>query len=150
MLNKDILYISFSYHYTFLPKTYLNKKHTYYSGDNMKIKEIAFFGYSVTNMQKSKAFYEGVLGLKPARTFSDTFIEYDIGSATLAIGVGSPFKPNSGGGSVAFEVENFDETLAHLKKHNVTFVFEPQDFGVCQMVAISDPDGNTLMIHRKK
>ncbi|HLP79691.1 MAG TPA: VOC family protein [Acidobacteriota bacterium] len=116
----------------------------------MKIKNIAFTGYPVTDMKKAKAFYEGVLGLKQTSNYEDKFIEYDIGTSTLSIGVGSQFKPNSGGGSVALEVENFDDAIKTLKKNKVKFLFEPQDFGVCNMVGISDPDGNTLLIHKKK
>jgi catechol 2,3-dioxygenase-like lactoylglutathione lyase family enzyme len=47
----------------------------------MKVTESAFTGYPVTDMPRARAFYEGVLGLKPASTFEHEgkhWIEYDI------------------------------------------------------------------------
>ena len=46
----------------------------------MKIKEIAFVAYAVTDVKKARAFYEGVLGLVPNSVMEDgnnyAFIEY--------------------------------------------------------------------------
>ncbi len=51
------------------------------------IKDIAFTVYAVTDMKKSKAFYEGILGLVPGQEFnSDTWTEYDLGAGTFALG----------------------------------------------------------------
>jgi catechol 2,3-dioxygenase-like lactoylglutathione lyase family enzyme len=35
----------------------------------MEILEIAFVGYSVSDMKRAKGFYEGILGLKKSRGF---------------------------------------------------------------------------------
>jgi hypothetical protein len=37
----------------------------------MKVTEIAFTGYPVTNLKRARQFYEGVLGLKPSHVFGD-------------------------------------------------------------------------------
>ena len=56
----------------------------------MNITDIAFFAYAVSDMKKSRVFYEGVLGLKPNSDFDGSgnlnWVEYDIGSGTLGIG----------------------------------------------------------------
>jgi catechol 2,3-dioxygenase-like lactoylglutathione lyase family enzyme len=120
----------------------------------MKVMEIAFVGYPVTDLQRARQFYEGVLGLKPTSIFGDdkqAWIEYDIGPNTLAIGNGAPdWKPNAGGGSVALEVDDFPAMINHLKQHKIRFVLEPIESPVCHMAAVSDPDGNSVTIHKRK
>jgi len=53
----------------------------------LKIKEIAFVCCAVSDMSRARAFYEGVMGLKPnAPVGPDPYcIEYDIGAGTFAI-----------------------------------------------------------------
>jgi predicted enzyme related to lactoylglutathione lyase len=56
----------------------------------VQIIEIAFTGYSVTDMKRAKGFYEGLLGLKKSRAFGqhageDQWVEYDIGAGCLAL-----------------------------------------------------------------
>ncbi len=120
----------------------------------MKVVEIAFVGYPVTDLRRARAFYEGVLGLTESRCFGtgdQGFVEYDIGTGTLSIGNGAPeWKPSPGGGSVGLEVDDFDGAIARLKSSGCTFVLEPFETPVCRMAAVSDPDGNSVMIHRRK
>lgn len=120
----------------------------------MKIIDIAYTVYAVTALDRARDFYENTLGLRATQTFvkdNQGFIEYDIGPGTLAIGCGAPmFQPSSKGGVAALEVENFDDAVRRLRERNVTFLMEPHETPVCRMVAISDPDGNTLMIHKRK
>ena len=123
----------------------------------MKIREIAFTGYSVTDMKRAKAFYEGVLGLVRARGFGqldgdEQWVEYDIGSGCLALinAKGADWPPSPHGTSAALEVEDFDAALAELRAKQVPFVWEPQEFPGCRMVVVSDPDGNRVVLHRRK
>ena len=121
----------------------------------IKIKEIGFVSYSITDVPKAKHFYEDILGLKPTTVFGDgvemVFIEYEIGPHTLAIGKGATdFPPGKGGAVATLEVEDFDEAVKVLKENNVQFVNEALDFPSCNMVAVEDPDGNRVMIHRRK
>lgn len=119
----------------------------------MKIVEIAFSSYPVTDLKRARHFYEAVLGLTAARSFGDEnhgVVEYDIGNGTLGIGNGVDlFQPSRHGGMVVLEVEDFDAAVAHLRAQGVPFRFEPFATPVCRGVAIADPDGNTLMIHRR-
>lgn len=118
------------------------------------ITEIAFTCYPVTDMERARKFYENVLGLKSTATYgtpgSMQWTEYDIGPGTLALGAGAPdWQPRADGCSVALEVEDFDEAIAHLKRQQVKFHMEPIPTPVCRMAMISDPDGNTICIHKR-
>ena len=114
----------------------------------IKVTELAFCCYPVTDMPRSRAFYEGALGLKPV-TASENWVEYEFGLYTLAIGCSPMFKPSSDGCSAALEVEDFDAAIAHLKSHNVKFRMEPNQFPICRMAMIFDPDGNSICIHKR-
>jgi predicted enzyme related to lactoylglutathione lyase len=123
----------------------------------MTFSEIAFVAYPVTDVARARAFYEGVLGLKAAHTFIDkenAFIEYWIGRNNehcLVIGAGAPmFKPGKMGATAALEVDDFDAALKHLEAQKVKTLMPRYDGPVCSMILIEDPDGNQIMIHRRK
>ena len=120
---------------------------------NMKIIEIAFTGYPVTDLKRARQFYEGTLGLIPARTFGDEttgWIEYDIGPATLSIGNVAPqWKPSPGGGCAGLEVDDFPSAIERLKAAGCP-LYGPMESPVCHMAIVSDPDGNSLAIHKRK
>jgi predicted enzyme related to lactoylglutathione lyase len=120
----------------------------------IRIKEIAYTGYPVTDIARARLFYEGLLGLKPSTQFEHEarhWIEYDVGPATLAISNMSAdkWKPSADGPSTALEVEDFDAAVATLRAGQVKFFLEPMDTGVCRMAIIADPDGNSLLIHKR-
>ena len=121
----------------------------------MKVIEFAFVAYPVTDIARSRKFYEEVLQLKPSSTFGGDdkeahWVEYEVGPYTLGIGCHEAFKPSSDGPSLALEVENFDEAIEHLKKHGVTFHMGPMETPVCHMGMFKDPDGNVLTVHKRK
>ena len=121
----------------------------------MKAINIAFACYPVSSLKKARAFYEGVLGLKATSVWEQNdasgMIEYDIGPTTLAIGAGADsFKVGEGGASVALEVADFEGTIKELKAKNCNFQLESYETPVCHMAIAVDPDGNKIMIHRKK
>jgi predicted enzyme related to lactoylglutathione lyase len=120
----------------------------------LKVIEIAFSCYPVTDMAGARKFYESVLGLKPAFTVGEPggmqWTEYDIATGTLSLGAGAPdWKPRPDGCSVALEVEDFDAAIAHLRANGVKFRMEPFATPVCRMASISDPDSNTICIHKR-
>lgn len=112
------------------------------------ITEIAFTMYSVTDMAKSRKFYEEVLGLKTARDFGEKWVEYDIGPATFALSTYG--FPSAEGANIAFEVDDFEETLARLREAGVDFEGEPIDTPVCHIAMVRDPDRNQFIIHKRK
>lgn len=117
----------------------------------IRYKEIAFTAYAVTNITKARKFYEGKLGLKPARILNKDFVEYDLGRSTLAVGCAPDmWKPSPIGTTASLEVEDFDEALAHLKKKQVKPALGPLDFPSCWMVGVRDPDENMIVLHKRK
>jgi len=113
---------------------------------------IAFTGYPVTDMVRARAFYEGVLGLKPANVWKHedrAWVEYELQGAALAITnmAMEKWKPSVDGPAVALEVANFDAAVAVLKKAGVPFPVEPGGSPSCRLAVISDPDGNSIAIH---
>lgn len=120
----------------------------------LKITEIAFTCYPVTDMARARKFYEGVLGLKPTMLVGEPggmqWTEYDIASGTLSLGAGAPdWKPTPTGCSVGLEMEDFDAAIAHLKANGVKFKMEPFPTPVCQMAFIYDTEGNLICIHKR-
>lgn len=118
----------------------------------MKVIEFAFIVYPATDLARSRDYYERVLGLKPSLTMDvpDGFwVEYEIGPHTLAIGKEPFLKPSGDGAQLVLEVDDFDETIAHLRRHDVSFALEPFDLPACRAAIILDPDGNKLGIHKR-
>ena len=118
----------------------------------MRIKEIGFVGIPVTDMERARKFYEGVLGLKESGRFMDgKWIEYGVGKDTLAIAsISDTWTPSDQGTGAALEMEDFDEAIKQLKEANVKFAAAAFETPVCHMAVIQDPDGNKLMIHKLK
>ena len=118
----------------------------------LKVIELAFCCYAVTDMPRSRAFYEGVLGLKPTSIVDNPdakWVEYEFGPYALAIGSAPGWKPSPDGCSAALEVEDFDAAIAHLRDRKVKFRLEPIPTPVCRMAVIFDPDGNSVCIHKR-
>ena len=118
----------------------------------IKVNEIAFTGYPVTDQARSRAFYEGIFQLKPTMEMESEggfWIEYNIGSGTLAI---SNFwkAAEKCGPCLAFEVDDYEETLKILKENAVIFDGDPMEFPSCHFAVITDPDGNLITVHKRK
>jgi predicted enzyme related to lactoylglutathione lyase len=79
------------------------------------------------------------------------WVEYELGAGTFGIGCfGEVWKPSEEGTCIAFEVDNLDAELARLKASNVKFHMEVTDSPVCRFAIIFDPDGNKILIHKRK
>ena len=115
------------------------------------ITEIAFTGTPVTDMRRARSFYEDILGLKATmEAMGGNWVEYDLGPATFALGAIADWKPAPAGTSIAFEVDNLDAEISRLKSRGVTFAEEVMDTPVCRFAIVCDPDGNKIMIHKRK
>jgi len=114
------------------------------------IKAIAFVGIPVTNMNRAREFYEGVLGLlRDTEMTGVHWTEYPIGGGTLALAsVGEHWKPSQNGTSAALEVDNLDAAIARLEERKV--FYDKVDSPVCWMAVVQDPDGNKIIIHKLK
>jgi predicted enzyme related to lactoylglutathione lyase len=118
----------------------------------MKVTGLAFVGIPVTDMERAREFYEGVLGLKIGEQMAGgKWVEYDLGNNTLAIvSVGDEWRPSDEGTGAALEVENFEEAINRLKDRRVPFAVEPIETSCCRVAIIQDPDGNKIAIHKLK
>lgn len=121
----------------------------------MKVTEIAFSCYPVTDMARAKAFYEGVLGLTCTMDHqmedgSGHWVEFDIGSGTLGLGQMAGWNPTPQGCTVGLEVEDFEKAVEKIKAAQVPITMGPLETPVCHMLMISDPDGSPLIIHKRK
>jgi predicted enzyme related to lactoylglutathione lyase len=116
------------------------------------ITEIAFTGTPVTDMKRAREFYEGALGLKPAmESMGGSWVEYETATGTFGIGCyGEVWKPSPDGTCVAFEVDDLDAELARLKSRHVKIHMEATDSPVCRFAIVLDPDGNKIMMHKRK
>src|SRR5579871_3533282 len=117
----------------------------------IRVLEASFFGYPSTDLARSRAFYEGVLGLRVTQEPGPVpWMEFDLGNnGTLGLGnYGENWKPSRDGALLALEVEDFDAAVAELKARGVPISFEPMETPVCHFAMVRDPDGNAVMIHR--
>jgi predicted enzyme related to lactoylglutathione lyase len=118
----------------------------------MKVKAIGFVGIPVTDIKRSRGFYEGVLGLQVSQEMMGAqWLEFAAGKDTLAIAnVGEQWKPSDQGTCAALEMENFDAAIKRLRENKVRFAAEPFETPCCHMAVIQDPDGNKVIIHKLK
>jgi predicted enzyme related to lactoylglutathione lyase len=116
------------------------------------IKHIAFTMYPVSDMARARRFYEETLGLHLARREAREFewVEYDLDGGTFALTNlmegGAPSA--EAGGSIAFEVQNVDETVEQLRAKGVRVKLEPLSTPVCRLAVILDSEGNALTLHQ--
>jgi predicted enzyme related to lactoylglutathione lyase len=119
----------------------------------MEVRAADFFGYTVSDLDRSNAFYRDVLGLKPSM-IADSWAEYDLNNVTLSIFV-SPESPrkgenaNPGGGSIALAVPDVAAAVAELRGKGVPVVLETMEFPSCHTAMIADPDGNRIYLHHR-
>ncbi len=119
----------------------------------MTIRGIDYIYYEVSDVVKAREFYKDVLGLKISSESShseseSSWIEFDLGNMTL--GIGSYSQGGPGGTMAAFAVDNVTSAVEELKVKGVPVTMGPEDFPVCEMAVITDPDGNKLMLHHRK
>ena len=118
-----------------------------------RFKRVGFTVYPVADMKRARAFYEGVLGLKPGEDFDGKWQEYDFGGTTFAISTAiiEWVKPGSQG-SVAFEVSDVKGLVKDLRAKKVEFAGgeDVMETPVCTMAFMKDPDGNSISLHQLK
>ncbi len=119
----------------------------------MDVQRTDFIGVNVTGREKAGDFYGGVLGLGRNELSSDEWPEY----AAENVGMVLSTPEQKGGGefrasdySIALRVPDVEASMKRLQEAGVKFEFpEPYDSGVCHMAFFKDPDGNSLILHRR-
>jgi len=119
------------------------------------LKKVAFTMYPINDVPRARAFYEGTLGLtigSHGNQGDKWWIEYDLpDGGCLALTNFTSEQPSANsGGTVAFEVENLDALISHLKSRKVEFKSDIIDSPVCRMAVCLDSEGNSIMLHQLK
>jgi predicted enzyme related to lactoylglutathione lyase len=115
------------------------------------IKEVAFVAIAVSDAGRARKFYQETLELKPARSqMGGAWVEYDFDETTIGVGCHPAWQPSRDGTTVAFEVDDMDATIEKLKSRGVTFDIPKTETPVCWMAQFRDPDGNKLVVHKRK
>lgn len=121
----------------------------------MKVSKIAFVILPVSDIARARYFYEKVLNLNPLRVYDKGGLgmaDYDTGGGLLTISCGAPmFKPSgTGNGAVALEVADFENAITHLRNMEIMFASTPMETAECHLATVADPDGNYIIIYKKK
>ncbi|HUF89871.1 MAG TPA: VOC family protein [Gemmatimonadota bacterium] len=119
----------------------------------MKPRGLDFVSYSVTDMDRSEAFYRDVLGLdiEVARgepgTRASGYMEFDAGGTAISLTALPQLHPNA---IVALAVEDVGEAVVELRGQGVEIAMDPMETPVCFMAVVADPDGNKILLHQRK
>ncbi|MGH8095154.1 MAG: VOC family protein [Chthoniobacterales bacterium] len=115
------------------------------------LKDVAFVAIAVSDPERARKFYQETLELKPGMTAMEgAWVEYEIGNTTIGVGCHPAWQPSRDGTSVAFEVDDIDAAIAKLTERGVTFDIPKTETPVCWMAQFRDPDGNKLLVHKRK
>ncbi len=103
------------------------------------------------DLERSITFYGETLGLQRNERAHADWPEFETGNATILLidpkNVGGEFSPHKAG--IALRVPDVADAKRKLEAEGVEFHGEAYDSGVCNMAFFSDPDGNSLTLHRR-
>ena len=115
--------------------------------------------YRVSDLEKTVHFYKDVLGLeetqrsKSPRGSELVFFKAPGSEEEIEICKFDESGPVNVGFDIthlAFEVDDLDAEISRLKSKGVKFAMEAMDTPVCRFAILPDPDGNQVMIHKRK
>jgi catechol 2,3-dioxygenase-like lactoylglutathione lyase family enzyme len=113
----------------------------------MRVEQVDFITVPTRDVGRAKAFYTGVLGL-PASEKSDGEVETP--NVTLSFWNpeedGEEFFSNPAG--FALRVEHVESAVDEVRAAGAE-IMGTVDTGVCHMGFVKDPDGNTVILHRR-
>jgi predicted enzyme related to lactoylglutathione lyase len=118
----------------------------------IEVERVDFVRIPVTDIEKAKRFYGEVLGLEQKlNSPGDDWIEFETGNVTLAVMTphthGYEFAPLPPG-TIALRVPDVAAAKAKLEAVGVQ-VNEMWDSGVCYGAGFRDPNGNSILLHRR-
>ena len=116
----------------------------------MHVEHVDFVSFLTQDIPRARQFYSEVLELE-IETDGESDMEFRAGQVTLDIfdpsSIGQPFAPSPAG--IALRVPDVAEARAELESKGAEFDGETLDTGVCHMAFFKDPDGNSLLLHRR-
>jgi len=106
------------------------------------VERVDFIAEPVDDLSVAEAWYGETLGLpRNPHASGERWVEFETGNLTLAL---STF-----GGTLAFGVDDVEESRARLEQAGVHFAGDTFDSGVCHGANFSDPFGNRLQLHHR-
>ena len=116
----------------------------------MDVERVDFVSVLTQDIPRAKAFYGDVLGLE-VESEGESDMEFRLGQVTLDVfdpsSIGQQFAPSPAG--IAIRVPDVDAARAELEAKGVRFDGETIETSVCKQAWFKDPDGNSLMLHRR-
>jgi catechol 2,3-dioxygenase-like lactoylglutathione lyase family enzyme len=113
----------------------------------MRVEQVDFVSVPTRDYERAIAWYRDVLGL-PLSEYSTGEVETP--NVTLSFwnpeSEGEEFVPNAAG--FALRVSDVEAAVAEVRAAGGE-VMGIVDSGVCHMGFVKDPDGNTLILHRR-
>jgi catechol 2,3-dioxygenase-like lactoylglutathione lyase family enzyme len=117
------------------------------------VERVDFVAVPVRDLARADEFYGKTLGLERSRNSGERWVEYETANLTIALlspaAMGPDFKPTPNTGPIALRVPNVEEARQKLREAGVEFEGEVIDSGVCHIAGFRDPDGNSLILHRR-
>ena len=114
----------------------------------MKVEQVDFITIPTRDVKRSVEFYRDVLGI-PESKYKGA--EAETPNVTLSFWNpeedGEEFQPNVAG--FALRVADVAEARRELEAKNVQFFGDTVDTTVCHMGFFRDPDGNTVILHKR-
>jgi predicted enzyme related to lactoylglutathione lyase len=119
----------------------------------MEVRGVDFVSVPTKNLEEAVRFYGDVLGLRRSVHMPErNFAEFETGNLTLSVidpgqmGLGE-HRPNPW--PIALHVDDVAAAREALEARGVEFQGDTFDTGVCHMALLTDPDGNSLMLHHR-
>jgi catechol 2,3-dioxygenase-like lactoylglutathione lyase family enzyme len=112
--------------------------------------QVAKVIHYVTDMNRARAFYTGVFGLKPKVDYGG-WVELDTQGATLCLhdGVQGPNPQDAASArvNISMAVDDLGKAMDTLRERGVTLAREPHHIhDVYYVTTVLDPDGNPIDI----
>jgi catechol 2,3-dioxygenase-like lactoylglutathione lyase family enzyme len=116
----------------------------------MQVERVDFVSFLTQDIARAREFYAGTLGLE-IESEGESDMEFRAGQVTLDVfdpsSIGQPFAPSPAG--IALRVPDVDAARAELEAKGVVFGGDTIETSVCKQAWFKDPDGNSLMLHRR-
>jgi catechol 2,3-dioxygenase-like lactoylglutathione lyase family enzyme len=113
----------------------------------LDVEKVDFVSVPVSDVARAERFYAETLGLRANEHANPDYPEFETGNLTVALVRVDEVTPNSG--SIALRVPDIAAARASLESAGIVFDAETIDTGVCHMAFFNDPDGNSLLPHRR-
>jgi len=112
--------------------------------------QIGIIMITVSNMERSTAFYRDILGLS-LQFSSPDWTQFEVGGVQVALHIAGPNRRVNAevGDNFGFYIDDMDKTLDELTSRGAEVAYRTEeDFGT--LSAIKDPDGYTIQLCQLK